>query len=416
MTDRDTLIGHTLQGRWHVLNRLGGGGMGTVYLAEQISMGGRPVALKVLHREFSRDAEFVRRFRFEAEQAGRINDPRIVTVYDFGETDDGQLFLVMEYVVGKTLKELVKQGPLPLEHAMKFGMQLAEALQTVHSAGIVHRDVKGDNAIVREGRDELKLMDFGIAKPTDDEGRTWKTHTGVIVGTPRYMAPEQIEHGQVSPRTDIYAWGIVLYEMLTGDAPFSASTPTAVLLKHLNEAPRPVREVRPEVSAALERIVLWAIEKNPENRPQSMAEVIVALQGIDPRAEAGHASDVSSAETIAIEETVPEQRTSRRWLGWVGVAVVVTAVVGIVAFRLFPRNEGLPVEAPTTTAEIRTEPDPQIREHLTMGKFFADRGEYDDAIREYEAALAIEPGNRDASRSIDQARSAQAAERAVMGK
>jgi serine/threonine-protein kinase len=422
------LIGQTLQGRWRVLKRLGGGGMGTVYLAEQISMGGRPVALKVLHSEYSRDPEFVRRFHFEAQQAGRINDPRIVTVYDFGQTDDGDLFLVMEYVVGKTLKDLVKQGPLSLERSMKFAIQLAEALETVHSAGIVHRDVKGDNAIVRDGREELKLMDFGIAKPTDDEGRTWKTHTGIIVGTPRYMAPEQIEHGTVSPRTDIYSWGIVFYEMLTGDAPFSAPTPTSLLLKHLNETPQPVRERRPEVSLALERVILSALEKRPEDRPQSMTEVIAALQGLDPRAKAERAGDVTSVETVISEKRYEVRRKPRARLGWVGLAVGVASLVVLAALQFMTRPRGPLLEEQTTAgalirarqrerqvAETRSQPDPRIREHLTMGKFFADRGEYDEAIGEYQAALELEPGNGDASKGIDLARSAQAAERKVMG-
>jgi serine/threonine-protein kinase len=313
------------------------------------------------------------------------------------------------------LKDLVKQGPLALERAVKFGLQLAEALQTVHSAGIVHRDVKGGNAIVREGRDDLKLMDFGIAKPTDDEARTWKTHTGVIVGTPRYMAPEQIEHGTVSPRTDIYAWGIVFYEMLTGDAPFSAPTPTSLLLKHLNEIPRPVRESRPEISLALERLILWALEKRPENRPQSMAEVIAALEGLDPRARAERAGDPRAAETVMVEKDPPRRSSARRRLAWASLVVVIAAAAGFGALRLFPAQPEPPVETATTTAEVAAEPDPRIGEHLTMGKFFADRGEYVGAIDEFEAALALEPGNRDAKQGIEQVRNAQAAERAVMG-
>lgn len=410
----DPLIGQVLQGRWRVVERLGGGGMGAVYLAEQLSMGGRLVALKVLHPEYSRDDDFVRRFRAEAQQAGRINDPHVVTVYDFGQTDDGQLFLVMEYVVGPTLKAVLREGPLSLGRAVRFGLQLAEALQVVHRAGIVHRDVKGDNVIVREGRDQIKLMDFGIAKPTESEGRTWETRTGVIVGTPRYMAPEQIEKGEVSPLSDIYSWGIVLYELLTGDTPFMAQTPAAVMIKHVSEKPRPVRELRKEIPAGLERIVSWALEKRPEDRPQSMAAVILALERLTDVAQPEQRAEGTAATTVEIDQSRRSASRSRAWVRWSALAAGL-GLAGSAAFWLVSR-EGEPMPQPAKPIpEVRTEPDPRLREHLELGSFFADRGEYDDAVKEYEAALAIDSANRDASEGLKRVRSASEAERQVLG-
>ncbi len=279
----DPYIGQVIQGRYAVRKVLGTGGMGAVYLAEQTSIG-RQVALKVLRRDATQDNAFVRRFQHEARLAGAINHPLVVTIYDFGEIGDGNLFLAMEYVPGDTLRTLMQeQQPLSVQRAVAISLQIAEALQAVHRAGVLHRDIKPENVVVHEG-DEIKLMDFGIARQLDAQAQDELTHltqTGMLVGSPRYMAPEQIDgRTEVSERTDIYAWGVVLYELLTGQTPFVAPTPQAVLIKHLQERPQLVRQQRSEVPVEVEQVVMRALEKEAQYRQQNMGEVISALRKI----------------------------------------------------------------------------------------------------------------------------------------
>jgi serine/threonine protein kinase len=272
-----SLVGQVVKGRYRVLRKLGEGGMGAVYLAEQLSIS-RKVALKLLHREFARDREFVQRFHQEAKLAASLNDPRITTVFDFDQGDDGSLFIVMEYLEGTSLNDLIRrEGPLDVARAVRLGVQIAEGLGAAHAAGVIHRDIKPQNIMVLAPGDAVKLMDFGIAR-LGDTGEAHLTRRGALMGTPSYMAPEQIEGRPVSARTDIYAFGVVLYEMLTGTTPFSAPTSTAVLAKQLRDAPRPVRGVRPEVSPLLEQVVMQALEKEPEWRHESMADVVRRLR------------------------------------------------------------------------------------------------------------------------------------------
>ena len=272
----DPLIGQVMQGRYRVIDRLGAGGMGTVYLAEQLSVGGRKVAIKVLHEQYARDEEFVGRFRREAHSAAALTHQRTVTIYDFGQTEDGNLFIAMEYVAGRTLKQVIQDESLPVDRAVALGIQIAEALQAVHRAGVIHRDVKPENIMVRED-DEIKLTDFGIARPRD-RTKTSFTRTGMIVGTPEYMAPELFESGEFGVQSDIYALGIVLYEMLSGEVPFTGSMAT-IMRKHLQEEPRALRKLRRDVPAPVEQVVMQALEKKPQERQRDMVEVIDQLQG-----------------------------------------------------------------------------------------------------------------------------------------
>lgn len=290
----DPFAGKVLDGRWRLVERLGAGGMGAVYLAEDLRFSGRKLAVKLLLPEFARSAEFVKRFRAEAKRAAAISHPRVVMVLDFGKAETGELFIAMEYVVGDTLSSLMREGPLPLARAIAFGVQLAEALHEVHEAGIVHRDVKPANVMIRKGSDDLKLMDFGVSRALDDDAEhTHITRTGVAVGTPAFMAPEQIAGGAISRQTDVYAFGVVLYAMLAGKRPFEASSPTVVQYQHVHEPPPPLRTVRPEVPEVLERIVLRALEKRPENRQRSMIEVAAALRAVEAGCGEGSGSRAS---------------------------------------------------------------------------------------------------------------------------
>jgi hypothetical protein len=210
--------------------------------------------------------------------AASFSHHNVITVFDFDQADDGSLYIVMEYIDGRNLSEVIRDHPMDLGVALSLGIQIAGGLSAAHRAGVIHRDIKPENIMVVAGDKEIKLMDFGIARLRDRASATKLTQTGMIMGTPVYMAPEQIEGGELSERTDIYAFGIVLYEMLTGNVPFKAATPGAILVKHLHEAPTPPTRIRKEVPASVDRIVIQALQKNPEKRQKSMDEVVEALK------------------------------------------------------------------------------------------------------------------------------------------
>ncbi|HEX9453726.1 MAG TPA: protein kinase, partial [Candidatus Binatia bacterium] len=280
---QDPYLGQLIKGRYNVSSKIGQGGMGTVYLAEQVSVG-RKVALKVLQGSYASDDEFIGRFRREARLAASLNHKNIVTIYDFDQGNDGSLFIAMEYLHGEKLSDVIRRdGSLDVSRAIRLGLQIAEGLEAAHRTGVIHRDIKPDNIMVvgNRGAEEVKLMDFGIARMMDTGTMSNLTRTGMIMGTPAYMAPEQAEGSTISEQTDIYALGIVLYEMLSGSVPFKASTPSAVLIKHLQEAPAPLRKLRREVPAGLESLVMRSLEKKPQKRPRDMREIAKELQKLD---------------------------------------------------------------------------------------------------------------------------------------
>jgi serine/threonine-protein kinase len=277
---QDPVIGKTIKGRYHVLRKLGQGGMGAVYLAEQLSIG-RKVALKLMRADGAAEDEFVARFRREARLAAALNHRNIVMTYDFDQDDDGALFIAMEFLNGSNLAQIIRgEGPLSIERATDLALQVAEGLEAAHRAGVIHRDIKPDNVMVVDagGVETVKLMDFGIARLRDAANASRLTRADVMMGTPAYMAPEQAQGGDANEKTDIYALGIVVYEMLTGAVPFQASTPSAVLLKHIQETPLPLRKVRREIPAALESVVMQALEKEPGNRQADMHAVAAGLR------------------------------------------------------------------------------------------------------------------------------------------
>jgi serine/threonine protein kinase len=254
--------------------------MGTVYLAEQVSVG-RKVAIKFLLGNYATDDAFISRFRREARLAASLNHRNIVILYDFDQANDGTLFIVMEYLSGQKLSDVIRRdGPLEIGRATRLGLQIADGLDAAHRAGVIHRDIKPDNIMVAGADDseEIKLMDFGIARLRDPGNASQITRAGLIVGTPAYMAPEQVDGGEVSDKTDTYALGVVLYEMLSGSVPFKAATPGAVLIKQMQEMPVPLRKLRRELPAAVERAVMQALEKEPHKRQTNMAEVVQQLR------------------------------------------------------------------------------------------------------------------------------------------
>jgi len=275
----DPMIGRTFDEKYRLDEKLGVGGMGTVYRATHLLID-RPVAIKVLNSRFVEDEAAQIRFRREARAAGRLQHANAVTVTDFGTTADGYVYLVMELLQGRTLRDvLAREAPLETARAVSVMLQISDAVGAAHQAGIIHRDLKPANIFIVQRPDtpaSVKVLDFGIAKlaaeALEDDDHMTLTQVGVMIGTPRYMSPEQCDGVQLTPASDVYSLGIILYEMLTGMTPFTGSTPLAVAMKHSTTPPLPPSEIVAAIPPAIEQLVLHALEKNPADRPANAQE------------------------------------------------------------------------------------------------------------------------------------------------
>jgi len=282
-TARDEMIGRVV-GSWRVIKLLGEGGMGSVYMGEHPAIGSK-VAIKILHPRFDADERIVERFFNEAKAVNVIGHENIVSILDFNVADGRRHYFVMEFLHGRALQALVEAGtPLPLERVGPILLQCCRALQAAHERGIVHRDFKPDNVFLidRSGRaDFVKLVDFGIAKLTDSPN-AHLTQTGTVMGTPAYMSPEQAAgESTIDARSDIYSLGVTMFQMMTGKQPFAEAGPSfgRILAAHLREPPPRPRAIAPEIPAELEEIILKTLEKNPDDRYQTMSELHDALLG-----------------------------------------------------------------------------------------------------------------------------------------
>jgi hypothetical protein len=329
MVDRTVL-------QYQILERLGAGGMGEVYKARDTRLN-RFVAMKVLPAGMANDPERRRRFIHEAQAASALNHPNIITIYDIVDDGDRQ-FMVVEYVAGKTLLELTHKEGLPAPQVIQYAAQMAEALNAAHAAGIIHRDLKPSNVMVTDGG-LVKLLDFGLAKlvvpEAGDHNRTATaidaplTIDGTVMGTVNYMSPEQAEGKRVDARSDIFSFGAVLYEMLTGQCAFQGSSPISTLTAVLRDEVQPIVELRPNIPLELQRIVETCLRKDPAQRFQSMRDILAVLIPMKRQADSGTLYDVPTTRTTRGIAPPPATPRSSRPLA-IGVAcfLLLAAAVG----------------------------------------------------------------------------------------
>jgi len=271
---KDLIKGTTFAGRYQIIQELGRGGMGVVYKAHDTKLK-RTVALKFLPQELTHISELKERFMREAQAAAALDHPHICTVYEFDEGEE-KTFISMAYIEGQSLKKKIESGPLELDEAIRIAIQTAEGLQEAHNKGVVHRDIKSANIMVDE-RNQAKIMDFGLARVT---GTTMVTQEGMIMGTIAYMSPEQARGEVVDHRTDIWSFGVVLYEMFSGQLPFKGEHDQAVVYSILNEKPKPLTDMRSEIPMSIEQVIDKAMEKDLDNRYQNIDELLDDLKSI----------------------------------------------------------------------------------------------------------------------------------------
>jgi eukaryotic-like serine/threonine-protein kinase len=312
MAVSDTLINTLFDGRYRILRKLGSGGMANVYLAEDEDLG-RRVAIKILSERYANDESFNERFRREAKSAASLSHPNIVSIYDRGEAD-GIPYIAMEVIEGRSLKELIlTRGPLPLATAIDYTHQILDALRFAHRNGIIHRDIKPHN-ILLGAENRAKVTDFGIARA----GASQMTEVGSIMGTAQYLSPEQARGAPVTAASDLYSVGIVLYEMLTGQVPFSGDSAIEIAMKHLNETPRPPSSLRPELTPELDQVVLRALAKNPEDRYQASEEFSADLDRVEagipiaPETSAAATAILSGGFETSATQVIPPTETARQ--------------------------------------------------------------------------------------------------------
>src|SRR5918911_2966864 len=293
MAVTDTLLNTLFDGRYRILRKLGTGGMANVYLAEDEVLG-RRVAIKILNDRHAGDDQFVERFRREAKNAAGLSHPNIVSIYDRGEAE-GTYYIAMEYLDGRSLKELiVSRGAAPVKVAIDYARQILAAVRFAHRHGIVHRDIKPHNVLVdAEGR--LKVTDFGIARA----GASQMTEAGSIIGTAQYLSPEQAKGAPVDQTSDLYSVGVLLYELLTGTAPFSGDTPVEIAMKHLSSVPEPPSAHRADIPHDLDLVVMRALAKDPSERYQSAEEFDADLARVARGATVSPATEEAATAIIS---------------------------------------------------------------------------------------------------------------------
>ena len=422
----NNLIGQHL-GPYRILEQIGTGGMATVYKAYQPAME-RYVAVKVIAAHFAQDETFLRRFRREARAVAQLEHAHILPVHDYGEAE-GRPYLVMRYLEAGTLKDRMAQRPLPLTEVNRIIGQVGSALDYAHRIGIIHRDVKPSNVLL-DAEGDAFLTDFGLAKML--EASVQLTETGVGIGTPAYMSPEQGRGERVDHQADIYSLGVMLYEMVTGRPPYEAETPLAVVIKHITE-PLPLpRSIRPDLPEEVERVILKALAKDPADRFQTAGEMVRALDAAVRAAEAAARTEPAVAEVAAEPDERAVARLRRvlpagwaRAAMWAGLGLVILLALFLILSRVPIRVQisggqlevvrvvertATPTEAvaaatptsrptatPTATAEPAavSTPGPTIsaQEHADRAEEYVARAHWDEAIAEITRAIEQDPTN-----------------------
>ncbi len=341
----DSMVDTLLLGRYQITRKVGQGGMGAVYEATHKLIGKR-VAVKVLLDKYAQKDQVVARLEQEARLASSIGHEHIIDITDFGQTSDGRTFVVMEFLEGESLgAHLAREGAMDEQRAINIAYQVASALGAAHKKGVIHRDIKPDNIFLLSNRkhDFVKVVDFGISKlvrPGEDEGGNSPrlTQTGMVLGTPLYMSPEQARGDEeLDHRIDIYALGVIMYEMVTGEVPFRGSNYLSILTQVINDRPTPPRDVRMDIGEDIEAVIMKALAKNPDDRYQSMeelAEDLAILRTVD-------GATTGAKITASRFRRRWQKRSGLRVLAWVaGIAVVVSAVVVTVVMMMSGSETG----------------------------------------------------------------------------
>ena len=356
---QDPYVGTVVNGKFHVEALIGQGGMGKVYRARHLTLE-RTVVLKMLHRGFSADPAVAQRFHREAKAASRLNHPNSIAVLDFGQAEDGTLFMAMEYLQGKDLARVIAEDhPLGVARIVRIGAQILSALAEAHALGIIHRDLKPENVMIEPRRNEpdhVKVLDFGIAKISEPgAGEARLTQAGLVCGTPEYMSPEQASGKELDARSDLYSVGVILYQMATGLLPFESDTPVGFLTKHLSEPPPPPSRRRPGVAVApaLEALIMRALAKDPAARHASADEMKEALLACGRAAGEVHGDGRggTSAAGKGTGEAPPRKRG--------GALLAVTAAVVVVgggAGVFLATRQGAPHPSPAPAAASSLSP------------------------------------------------------------
>jgi serine/threonine-protein kinase len=385
------LVGQVIADRYHVVKKLGGGGMGQVYLAEHVKMGRRS-AIKVMNPSMVHDPDAIARFNREASNASRITHPNVCAIYDFGETADGVIYLAMEYIEGEALTALIeREGVLPVHRATDIFLQVAEALHAAHDLGIVHRDLKPDNIMLvrgRDGRDVVKVVDFGIAKAVGgDEAGQKVTKTGLVVGTPEFMSPEQLSGDKVDGRSDVYSLALVYYQMLTGTLPFKADSAQEIMIKRLTDEPAPLAVARPDLTfpGGLQQAFDTAFARMPAGRYQQVARFaadVAAVTGrtrgatsavpptravdTEARTQVLSASETKAGAVTPTRTSVGDRRTPPRKRSPVPLIVGAVVVVGGgIGAALFLKGGNAGPSEPDSATIAASNPPPAANEERT---------------------------------------------------
>lgn len=329
----DPLVGKLFDNRYEVVEKIGAGGMGAVYKARQLAMD-RMVALKVIHPDQQADDVVVKRFYREMKTTSRIAHPNTVSVYDFGKSEEGEFFLAMELLDGKPLSELLDDGAIPVDKLIPIAVQIATALSAAHKEHVIHRDLKPENIMILDvygESDQVRVLDFGIATfaASSEEGPSARvTASGIMVGTPSYVSPEQIGGEELDARADLYSFGILLYEMVTGRLPFyDPQRPLRVLQMHMTEMPqRPSAIATQEVPAWLDDLIMLLLAKYPDDRPDSAEDVARVLES-----QGGTAIVSSTTEAPAPRSGVP----TWVWVGAIGIIGALALIGGVAIGVIF---------------------------------------------------------------------------------